>query len=131
MLQSIGTGAVDLIEEAWLLIDNAGEGNWTKETKGWQRAAARWRKKYHKLLENEKSISEKKEGCKINVEDEKDFEEARSNMGKATKQFREEQGETPSGFAFQAGARWGWLESRRTLREKIKEPDYDIKQDQN
>lgn len=40
-------GAVDeLLELAWGLLANAGDGDWTKETAQWQEAAARWRERY-------------------------------------------------------------------------------------
>ena len=44
------TGVTDLEEFAWALIANAGEGNWTRERKDWQEAAARWRDQYHAKL---------------------------------------------------------------------------------
>lgn len=47
--------------------------------------------------------------------DEKEFEK---EVGIATKQFRDEQGEVPTAFAFQTGARWGFHTSRKLLREK-------------
>jgi len=39
--------AEDLLEYAWGIIANAGGGDWTKESKDWQEAAARWRDRYH------------------------------------------------------------------------------------
>lgn len=36
-----------LLEIAWGVIANAGGGDWTRETKEWQDAAARWRDDYH------------------------------------------------------------------------------------
>ena len=35
---------------AWGLISNAGEGDWTKESRDWQEAAFRWRDAYHRLI---------------------------------------------------------------------------------
>jgi len=40
----------DRLEMAWGIIANAGGGNWTLETKEWQRAAARWRDDYFAAL---------------------------------------------------------------------------------
>lgn len=37
-------------ETAWGIIANAGGGDWTKETKEWQEAAARWRDEYFATL---------------------------------------------------------------------------------
>jgi len=37
-----------LLEMAWVIIANAGGGNWKKESKDWQEAAAKWRDDYHK-----------------------------------------------------------------------------------
>jgi hypothetical protein len=41
---------VELLEEAWGIIANAGSGDWKKESKDWQEAAATWRDKYHKRI---------------------------------------------------------------------------------
>ena len=45
------SGGMDLIEAAWGLIANAGEGNWETQTSDWQEAAAKWRDNYHKFLD--------------------------------------------------------------------------------
>ena len=42
----------NILEAAWGVIANAGGGDWEKETKEWQEAAARWRDNYHKTLSN-------------------------------------------------------------------------------
>lgn len=34
---------IDRLEYAWTIIANAGGGDWTKETKDWRHAAAKWR----------------------------------------------------------------------------------------
>lgn len=39
-----------LIEMAWAIIANAGEGNWHKEHPDWRVAAERWHDEFHKLL---------------------------------------------------------------------------------
>jgi hypothetical protein len=39
----------DLLETAWSVIANAGEGDWSRESEEWQRAAATWRGRYHQL----------------------------------------------------------------------------------
>ena len=39
----------DLLEAAWTIIANAGEGNWGRESSDWQKAAIDWREKYHQL----------------------------------------------------------------------------------
>lgn len=37
----------DELEMAWVIIANAGGGNWDLESKDWQDAAAKWRDEYH------------------------------------------------------------------------------------
>ena len=41
---------LNLLEEAWGLIANAGGGVWTRESKDWQEAAVRFRERYHQIL---------------------------------------------------------------------------------
>lgn len=36
----------ELLESAWILIANAGGGDWTTQTAEWREAAARWRDKW-------------------------------------------------------------------------------------
>ena len=43
---------LDMAEMAWGIIANAGEGDWTRESHDWQKAAARWRDNYHEFLEH-------------------------------------------------------------------------------
>jgi hypothetical protein len=45
----------DLPEVAWIIIANAGGGDWTKETPEWQEAAIRWRDAYHEWLDGGKA----------------------------------------------------------------------------
>lgn len=45
-------GYLDLIEDAWGIIANAGGGNWRLETPDWNDAAVGWRGRYHALLAN-------------------------------------------------------------------------------
>ena len=40
----------DLLETAWVLICNAGEGNWESQHRDWQAAAARFRERYQAAL---------------------------------------------------------------------------------
>ena len=40
---------LDLLSDAWGIIANAGGGDWTTQTKQWQRAATQWRDDYHAL----------------------------------------------------------------------------------
>jgi hypothetical protein len=40
----------DLLEAAWVLIANAGEGDWNRESFDWQVAAAQWRDAYYASL---------------------------------------------------------------------------------
>lgn len=40
----------ELLEMAWVVIANAGAGNWARESIDWQDAAARWRNDYHAAL---------------------------------------------------------------------------------
>jgi hypothetical protein len=42
--------AIDLLETAWGIICNAGEGDWTKEHPEWQEAAKQLREKYFDYL---------------------------------------------------------------------------------
>ena len=44
--------ALSLVEFAWGLISNAGEGDWTREAPEWSEAAFRWRDAYHRFLEH-------------------------------------------------------------------------------
>lgn len=46
-----GTDEAELLYDAWVVIANAGEGDWTKEHPDWQEAAARWRDRWHAHLE--------------------------------------------------------------------------------
>ena len=41
---------IDLLEQAWGIIANAGGGNWERESKEWQEAASAWRDQYHSIL---------------------------------------------------------------------------------
>jgi len=50
ILRTETTPLEDQLEMAWGIISNAGGGDWTKESKEWQDAAARWRDTYHQLL---------------------------------------------------------------------------------
>lgn len=45
------SNVVDLAYRAWIVIANASEGNWDRETEEWQDAAARWRDDFHALLQ--------------------------------------------------------------------------------
>jgi len=38
------------LEMAWVIIANAGGGNWGREHPDWEAAAIRWRDQYHDLL---------------------------------------------------------------------------------
>ena len=40
----------ELVEYAWTIIANAGEGNWERESSEWQEAAKLWRTQYHDYL---------------------------------------------------------------------------------
>ena len=40
----------DAAEMLWVVLANVSEGDWTKQTKEWQDAAAKWRDNYHKKL---------------------------------------------------------------------------------
>lgn len=40
----------DLLEAAWGLIANVGQGNWDTQTEGWKEAATRWREGYHRVI---------------------------------------------------------------------------------
>jgi hypothetical protein len=46
----------EALEVAWGVIANAGGGDWTKESKDWQEAAARWRDEHwHPSLDRERA----------------------------------------------------------------------------
>lgn len=40
----------ELLEYAWTIICNAGEGSWERESADWQMAAAKFRDEYHATL---------------------------------------------------------------------------------
>lgn len=40
----------DLVEAAWGIIANAGQGDWDREHPDWKAAAERWRDRYHATL---------------------------------------------------------------------------------
>jgi hypothetical protein len=40
----------DAAEMLWTVVANVSEGDWTKQNKEWQKAAARWRDNYFKVL---------------------------------------------------------------------------------
>ena len=40
----------DAAEMLWVVLANVSEGDWTKQTKEWQEAAAKWRDNYFKKL---------------------------------------------------------------------------------
>lgn len=40
-----------LLERAWVLLANAGNGNWDTETKRWKASAESWRDDYHNWLD--------------------------------------------------------------------------------
>ena len=42
-------GIEDAAEMLWVVIANVSEGDWTKQTKEWQEAAAKWRDYYFKV----------------------------------------------------------------------------------
>lgn len=46
----VAAGAADLLEAAWVIIANAGGGNWELESQEWRDAASRWRDDYHRTL---------------------------------------------------------------------------------
>jgi len=42
---------VDALYDAWAIIANVSEGQWSKQTKEWQEAVIRWRdEKFHPIL---------------------------------------------------------------------------------
>lgn len=44
---------MELLSRAWGIIANAGEGDWTEETKEWAQTARQWKDDYHKWLYKE------------------------------------------------------------------------------
>jgi transcriptional regulator with XRE-family HTH domain len=45
-------GDIDLIEQAWGIIANAGCGDWNTQTAQWKTAAEQWRSRWHQRLVN-------------------------------------------------------------------------------
>ena len=46
-------GEGELIMGAWGLLANVSEGDWTKQTPGWQAAVKNWRQAFHEYLDRE------------------------------------------------------------------------------
>ena len=44
--------AIEFAEWGWTVIANAGGGDWSKETAGWQEAAAKYRDDFHEVIRN-------------------------------------------------------------------------------
>jgi len=40
----------DAAEMLWVVLANVSEGDWTKQTEEWQKAAARWRDNYFRVV---------------------------------------------------------------------------------
>lgn len=45
------SGYLGIIETAWGVIANAGQGDWERESPEWKEAAERWRQLYHDMLD--------------------------------------------------------------------------------
>ena len=45
-----------LLDEAWGIIANAGEGDWAREGADWQNAAARWRDDYDRATSQQRTL---------------------------------------------------------------------------
>src|SRR5688572_2265632 len=43
----------EIMDLAWGVIANAGDGDWEGESAGWRKAAVRWREKYHAMLDED------------------------------------------------------------------------------
>lgn len=52
---------LELLEAAWGIIANAGGGDWTKESREWRIAAARWRSSYFRRLDRRSKEEAKKD----------------------------------------------------------------------
>lgn len=48
------TPELDALETAWGVVANVNHGDWTKQSSEWQDAAARFRDKYHGVLDRSK-----------------------------------------------------------------------------
>jgi hypothetical protein len=44
--------SLDVAEMLWVVLANVSEGDWTKQTKEWQEAAAKWRDNYLNAISN-------------------------------------------------------------------------------
>ncbi len=50
----------DAAEMLWVTLANVSDGDWTKQTKEWQKVAAKWRDNYHEAINTHNSNKEKK-----------------------------------------------------------------------
>lgn len=41
---------LELAETAWILIANAGQGDWSREASDWRTSAEKWRDRYHAAI---------------------------------------------------------------------------------
>lgn len=55
-LEALDGSKTELVEWAWAIISNAGNGDWGKETAVWQEVAAKWRDSYHAWLDARKEM---------------------------------------------------------------------------
>lgn len=53
--QGADTKRLELLELAWGIIANAGGGDWERENKEWQKAAAKWRDDYFAAMRREET----------------------------------------------------------------------------
>jgi len=47
----------EVLHEAWTLIANVSGGDWTQQSEEWQEAAARWRDRFHDVLDRERNAN--------------------------------------------------------------------------
>jgi hypothetical protein len=50
----------DAAEMLWVVLANVSEGDWTKQTEEWQKAAARWRDNYFMVIGGIKQRNDKR-----------------------------------------------------------------------
>lgn len=60
--EEIHEEAVDLLEMAWAIIANTGEGDWYSQPLAWRVAANQWRDRYHVLLDKRQELMDHERG---------------------------------------------------------------------
>lgn len=72
----------NLLEEAWNLICNAGQGNWKNESQEWQEAAIRLRKRLHPLIKVSRIVVECNKAWPYKIVDPELMQSVQALLGK-------------------------------------------------